>query len=321
MNAVTHTRGPMTLHPQLKDFLAKLDAMGAPPLHTVPVAAARKMYDKGAELTRGSPPEPAAVEMLSFPGPDGPLDGRLYRPSADEGLPILVFFHGGGFTVGSLDSHDAVCRGLCVEAQCLVLSVDYRLAPEHKFPAAVEDAWAATCWVVNNARALGGDPDRVAVGGDSAGGNLAAVVCLLAQEAGDPQLSYQLLIYPGIDMSCSLPSHTTFADGYRLTRDLITWFYQAYFAPEDDVTHWQASPINARSLAGLPPAYILSAGFDPLQDENKSYAYKLEGAGVPVTYRHHADMIHGFYTMPGPLDSAREAISDSARALRAAFGD
>ncbi|CAN0257390.1 MAG: alpha/beta hydrolase [Pseudohongiellaceae bacterium] len=311
----------MALHPQLKAFLDSLEALGAPPLHTVPVSVARTMYDKGAELTRGTPPEPVAVEAVTFPGPGGTLDARLYRPAEEPGLPILVFFHGGGFTIGSLDSHDSVCRALSVEAHCLVLSVDYRLAPEHKFPAAVEDAWAATCWAVNNAHTLGGDPDRVAVGGDSAGGNLAAVVCLMAQEAGDPQLSYQLLIYPGIDMTCSLPSHTAFADGYRLTRELITWFYQAYFSTEDDVTHWQASPINAHSLAGLPPAYILSAGYDPLQDENKSYAYKLEGAGVPVTYRHYPDMIHGFYTMPGALDRAREAISDSARALRTAFGD
>lgn len=311
----------MALNPQLKAYLDSLEALGAPPLHTVPIAAARKMYDKGAELTRGTPPEPAAIEAISLPGPEGMLDARVYRPSEKSGLPILVFFHGGGFTVGSLDSHDSVCRALCVEAHCLVLSVDYRLAPEHKYPAAVEDAWAATCWAVNNARTLGGDPDRVAVGGDSAGGNLAAVVCLMAREANDPQLSYQLLIYPGIDMTCSLPSHTAFADGYRLTRELITWFYQAYFSTDDDVTHWQASPINAHSLAGLPPAYILSAGYDPLQDENKSYAYKLEGAGVPVTYRHYDDMIHGFYTMPGALDRAREAISDSARALRAAFGD
>lgn len=309
----------MSLDPQLKAYLDALEELGAPPLHLVPVDAARKMYEKAAEQTRGTPPELFAVEELVIPGPESELKAWLYRPSEQDKLPMLVYFHGGGFTIGSLHSHDAVCRYLSKEANCLVLSVDYRLAPEHKYPAAVEDAWAATCWAVNNAKSLGGDPDRVAVGGDSAGGNLAAVVCLMAREAGDPQLAYQLLIYPGIDMTCSLPSHDTFADGYRLTRDLITWFYQAYFTKDDDVTEWQASPINAHSLAGLPPAFILSAGFDPLQDENKSYAYKLEAAGVEVQYSHYPDMIHGFVTMPGILSRAREALSESAAALRKAF--
>ena len=309
----------MSLDPQLKAYLDALEAIGAPPLNSVPVDAARKMYEKAAEQTRGEPPELLAVEELHIPGPESELKAWLYRPSAQDQLPILVYFHGGGFTIGSLQSHDAVCRYLSKEAECLVLSVDYRLAPEHKYPAAVEDAWAATCWAVNNAKKLGGDPDRVAVGGDSAGGNLAAVVCLMAREAGDPQLAYQLLIYPGIDMSCSLPSHDTFADGYRLTRDLITWFYQAYFTKDDDVTEWQASPINAHSLAGLPPAFILSAGFDPLQDENKSYAYKLETAGVEVIHSHYPDMIHGFVTMPGILTRAREALRECAAALRKGF--
>lgn len=309
----------MSLDPQLKAYLDALEELGAPPLNSVPVDVARKMYEKGAEQTRGTPPEPMAIDELLIPGPESELKAWLYRPNAEKNLPVLVFFHGGGFTIGSLQSHDAVCRHLCMEAECLVLSVDYRLAPEHKFPAAVEDAWAATCWAVNNAEQLGGDADRVAVCGDSAGGNLAAIVCLKAREAGDPQLAFQLLIYPGIDMSCSLPSHDAFATGYRLTRDLITWFYQAYFTTDDDVTHWQASPINAHSLAGLPPAFILSAGYDPLQDENKSYAYKLEAAGVKVVHSHYPDMIHGFFTMPGVLDRACDALSESAAALRKAF--
>ena len=309
----------MSLDPQLKAYLDALEALGAPPLNSVPVDVARKMYEKAAEQTRGEPPELLAVEELVIPGPESELKAWLYRPSEQQDLPLLVYFHGGGFTIGSLQSHDAVCRYLSKETECLVLSVDYRLAPEHKYPAAVEDAWAATCWAVNNAKKLGGDPDRVAVGGDSAGGNLAAIVCLMAREAGDPQLACQLLIYPGIDMSCSLPSHDTFADGYRLTRDLITWFYQAYFTKDDDVTDWRASPINAHSLAGLPPAFILSAGFDPLQDENKSYAYKLEAAGVAVVHSHYPDMIHGFVTMPGILSQAREALRECAAELRKAF--
>ena len=309
----------MPLHPQLKAYLQAMEEMDIPPLETVDVATARAMYEKGAAQTAGETITLHKVEDISIPGPAGELRARLYRPGPEKQLPVLVYFHGGGFTIGSIESHDCVCRALSKEAHCLVVSVDYRLAPEHKYPAAVEDAWAACCWVVNEAEKLGADPDRVAVGGDSAGGNLAAVVCLMARDAGDLNLACQLLIYPGTDRSCSLPSHETFAEGYRLTRNLIIWFYEAYFQRDDDVTEWQASPLNARSFADLPPAFILSAGYDPLQDENKSYAYKLEGAGVAVKYSHYPDMIHGFYTMPGILDRAREALSESAAALREAF--
>jgi acetyl esterase len=309
----------MSLDPQLKSYLDALDELRAPAINTVPVEIARAMYEKSAEYCRGNPPAPHAVDTLEIADSGVKLNAWLYRPSADKKLPMLVYFHGGGFTIGSLQSHDAVCRHLCMEAECLVLSVDYRLAPEHKYPAAIEDAWAATCWAVNNAKRLGGDPDRIAVGGDSAGGNLAAIVALMAREAGDPQLAFQLLIYPLLDMTCSMPSHDTYANGYRLTRELITWFYESYVNKDDDITQWRASPINAHSLAGLPPAYILSAGFDPLQDENKSYAYQLEAAGVPVVHSHYPDMIHGFYTMPGVLDTARAALAESAAALRKAF--
>jgi len=309
----------MTLDPQLKSYMDALEELGVAPLETVPVDVARKMYEKGAEQTRGDRPELFAVEDFTIPGPESDLACRLYRPCEKNKLPILVYFHGGGFTIGSIESHDVVCRHLSQQAECLVVSVDYRLAPEHKYPAAVEDAWAATCWIVNNAKQLGGDPDQVAVGGDSAGGNLATVICLMAREAGDPQLKYQLLIYPFLDMSCDMPSHDAFIEGYRLTRDLIAWFCQAYFNTDDDVTDWRASPIDAHSLADLPPAFILSAGFDPLQDENKSYAYQLEAAGVEVTHSHYPDMIHGFYTMPGILDRARDALRESAEALHKAF--
>lgn len=309
----------MSLHKQVQALLAEAAASSAPLLHTVPVDVARKLYDKGTELTRGQPPEPLSVDSLSLPGPASDLTAWLYRPSSQSDLPLLVFFHGGGFTIGSLQSHDVVCRTLCVEANCLVLSVDYRMGPEHRYPAAVEDAWAATRWAAANAARLGADPRRIAVGGDSAGGNLAAVVCLLARDANAPPLVQQLLIYPCTDMSCEFPSHTRFADGYRLTRDLIEWFYQHYFAPDEDILHWRASPLRANDFRGLPPALVMSAGFDPLQDENRAYASKLEAAGVPVHYSHYGDMIHGFITMPGPLDRAREALSECAAVLRVAF--
>ncbi|MEX2469046.1 MAG: alpha/beta hydrolase [Pseudohongiellaceae bacterium] len=309
----------MSLHPQARAFLQQMEAIDAPELHTVAVDVARTMYDKGAEQVRGEPPTPFAIDTLQIPGPAGALESWLYRPEDTPDLPLLVFFHGGGFTIGSLQSHDAVCRHLCVEAGCLVLSVDYRLGPEHRYPAAVDDAWAATRWALANAAAIGADPQRIGVGGDSAGGNLAAVVCLQAREAGLDDLVLQLLIYPATDMSREHPSHSKFASGYRLTRELIDWFYDNYVAPGADIHEWRASPINAASHRGLPPAFVLSAGFDPLQDENKAYALKLEADGVPVTYRHYGDMFHGFITMPGVLDRAREALAESAEALRGAF--
>jgi len=237
----------MPLHPQARTFLQQMATIGAPELHPVAVEVARVMYDKGAEQLRGDPPVPQAVETLALPGPGGELEAWLYRPSDAPSLPLLVFFHGGGFTIGSLRSHDAVCRYLCMEAGCLVLSVDYRLGPEHRFPAAVEDAWTATRWALENAAALGADPRRVAVGGDSAGGNLAAVASLQAREAGLKHLVFQLLIYPATDMSRNHPSHTTFGSGYRLTRELIDWFYDNYALPGTDIHDWRASPINADS--------------------------------------------------------------------------
>jgi acetyl esterase len=243
----------------------------------------------------------------------------LYRPGAENNLPLLVYFHGGGYTIGSLQSHDGVCRALCVEAGCIVVSVDYRLAPEHKYPAAVDDAWAATEWLTANAASLGGDANRVAVGGDSAGGNLAAVVCHMAQQADGPAIVFQLLIYPGTEMSCGFPSHETFGKDYRLTRELIAWFYGHYFSSGDDTAHWRASPLNADNFSGLPAAFVVSAGYDPLQDEGEAYAKKLEQAGVPVTHSHYPGMMHGFITMPGAIDQAQAALSECAAQLRAAF--
>lgn len=309
----------MPLDPQAKALLDSIDASGVPPFNAFPPDKARAMYDKASELVRGTPAEPAAIDTIAIPGPAGELRAWVYRPNREQNLPLLVFFHGGGFTIGSLESHDVVCRGLCMEAACLVVSVDYRLAPEHKYPAAVEDCWAATRWVADNAASLGGDPSRLAVGGDSAGGNLAAVVCQEARAAGGPEILFQLLIYPGTEMRCSFPSHEKFGEGYRLTRDLIAWFYQHYFSAGDDIDHWRASPLNAEDCSGLPPALVLSAGYDPLQDEDRAYADKLAGAGVAVQYSHYPGMMHGFITMPGAIDKAKEAISECAAALRQAF--
>lgn len=310
----------MTLDPQAKALLDKIKQSGAPAYNTLPVQEARILYDKASELAQGEPPTPQSVSTLKIPGPASELDALLYRPDGGDKLPVLIYFHGGGYTIGSLKSHDCVCRTLCVEAHCIVIAVDYRLAPEHKYPSAVDDCFTATQWIANNVDSLGGDAERIAIGGDSAGGNLAAVVCIKAREAGAPKLIHQLLIYPGTDMSCSFPSHKTFGQGYRLTNELIDWFYQHYFEPDSDIDNWLASPLNAEDLSELPAAFVLSAGFDPLQDENKAYADKLVQAGVPVKYSHYEGMLHGFIAMPGLFDKAREALSECAAELRKAFG-
>ena len=309
----------MPLDPQAKALLDAIEKSGTPPIDAHSPAQARILYDQASELVKGELTEVHAINKILIQGHESEIPALLYRPSAESGLPLLVYFHGGGYVIGSLASHDCVCRTICEDAQCLVISVDYRLAPEHKYPAAINDAWAATQWVAANAKFVGGDENRIAIGGDSAGGNLAAVVCLRAKAANAPRLLFQLLIYPGTEMNCTFPSHKEFGKGYRLTNDLIDWFYTHYFSPQDDLSHWKASPLNANDLSDLPPALVLSAGFDPLQDENTAYVEKLTKAGVVVKHSHYETMMHGFITMPGALDKAKIAISECARELVQAF--
>ena len=309
----------MPLDPQAKALLKSMEESDAPPFNACTPEEARIMYDQGSELVRGEPPEPHSIETLEIPGKGGLIKSWVYKPDEGKDLPVLVFFHGGGFVIGSLKSHDTVCRSLCVEANCIVVAVDYRLAPENKYPAALEDAWAATQWIASHANSLGGDPYRLAVGGDSAGGCLAAAVTLLAKESGAPKICRQLLIYPCTDMTRKFESHKTFAEGYRLTSDLIEWFYGHYFLKQDDIEHWKASPLYSTEFADLPAAFIISAGFDPLQDEAKAYAKKLAEAGVQTKHSHYAGMLHGFITMPGIMDKAKEALSECASELRRSF--
>ena len=309
----------MTLDPQAQALLDKVEESGIPPYERLAPKLARGFYDKACEIARGEPPELFAVEDLSLPGPAGELSARCYRPSEQSGLPILVFFHGGGYTIGSLDSHDAVCRHLCAGADCLVVSIDYRLAPEHRFPAATEDAYAATCWVAEHARELDGDASRIAVAGDSAGGNLSAVTCLNARESGFPAICYQLLIYPGTDMTESFPSHNEFGEGYLLTSSLIGWFHTNYLPDDFDPKDWRCSPLHAADHSALPPAHVLTAGYDPLQDEGRAYAEKLQAAKVPVSYTHYEGMLHGFITQPGFIDNAVNAVQECAEKLHTAF--
>ncbi|HEY5899097.1 MAG TPA: alpha/beta hydrolase [Burkholderiales bacterium] len=242
---------------------------------------------------------------------------RVYRPLAGETLPALLYFHGGGWTIGDVDTHDVLCRQLALGARCAVFSVDYRLAPEHPFPAAVDDCWAATRYVAENADKL--KISRIAVGGDSAGGNLAASIALLARDAGGPRLAFQLLVYPATDQRCASASHQRNAQGYLLTRDAIEYFRRAYLPNPSDWLDWRASPLLAKSHANLPPALVVTAGYDPLLDEGRAYAERLKSAGVEVTYREFADMVHGFALFGGVVDTANSAVAEFCAALRRAF--
>jgi acetyl esterase len=233
---------------------------------------------------------------------------------------VLVYFHGGGWVVGTLDTHDTCCRALAVGAGCAVVSVDYRLAPEHKFPAAAEDAYAATCWVAEKGESLGVDPARIAVGGDSAGGNLATVVCLMARDRRGPELCHQLLVYPVTNYSFDTPSYRENADGYYLTHEKMVYFWNQYLPDEASGRNPYASPLQAPDLGDLPPALIITAGYDPLRDEGEAYANRLRSAGVTVRLSCYESMIHGFLIMGARIDQTRAVREEAARALRVAFG-
>lgn len=309
------------LEPQAAKLLELAAAGGRPELYDLsPADARRQMLEAGKPLA-GEPRPVGRVIDRSIPGPAGDIPARLYRPTAGpaELLPVLVYFHGGGFVIGDLESHDGVCRWLCEKAGCLVVSVGYRLAPEHRFPAAVDDAYAATAWVAAEAEALGGDRSRIAVGGDSAGGSLATVVCHLARDNGGPAIGFQMLFYPVTDWTCSQPSHAVLAEGYRLTRRLIDWFAALYLPNPADRSDPRASPLFAADFAGLPAALITTAGFDPLCDEGVAYGQKLSAAGVAVEHVRYDGMLHGFMGYPGFFDTARVALDHAAGALRRAL--
>jgi len=306
------------LDPQARALIDLMVAKGVPPTHTLSPADARRFYRDRRAFTQPAPPPVSQVQELRA----GTVPLRACRPpgvSESEVLPVLVYFHGGGWTIGDLDTHDVVCRQLAVESGCAVVSVDYRLGPEHRFPAAVDDCVAAVRWVREQAAALKVDPAKVAVGGDSAGGNLAAVVALALRDAGDPPLAFQLLIYPATDMRAGAPSHTTNGQGYMLTRDSIAYYRGHYIADPAQWTDWRASPLLAASHAGLPPALVLTAGFDPLRDEGLQYADALSTAGVPTQYVCFERQIHGFITMGRVLDEANTALALCGSALRRAL--
>jgi acetyl esterase len=306
----------MALDDQARRILDMIAAAGRPPLHQCTPEEARQSFDFGP--LAGQPDPVARVEDTTIPGPAGSIPVRIYTPHGDGPFPALVYCHGGGWVLGNIDTVDVPCRRLASQAQCVVVSVDYRLAPEHRFPAAAEDAYAAFRWLVANAAGHHVDPDRIAVGGDSAGGNLAAVVSLMARDHGGPMPAFQLLLYPVTDGTLDTASYRENADGYLLTRESMAWFWNHYIG-EADRTHPYASPLHADDHAGLPAAFVVTAEFDPLRDEGEAYARRLAAAGTPAQCKRYDGTIHGFCWMPGVLDKGREALDDSAAALRAAF--
>jgi acetyl esterase len=306
-----------TLDPQARALLERVAQAKYPAVRTVSPEEARRMYREMCRALQPPAPEVAEVSGLSCPGPGGPLALRLYRPrgAQDGRLPVIVFFHGGGFTIGDLDTHDVPCRTLANFSRCAVLSVDYRLGPEYRFPAAFEDSIAAVRWAAAHAAELGLDAERIVVAGDSAGGTLAAGAAL-ALRGETVRIALQVLIYPGLDMRGMQPSRAEFAHGYLLDREDMLWFMGNYLESEADALDWRASPLLAADHSGLPPAYIVTAGFDPLRDEGAAYAERLAAGGVHVTYECFEGMIHGFVTMGAVLAAANHALYRVGQVLR-----
>lgn len=302
------------LDPQARALLDLMIERQVPPTHTLTPADARRVYLERRSFTQPEPPSIGEVRNLETAAG---VPVRLYRPPQPGVHPVLVYFHGGGWTIGDLDTHDVLCRQLCAAAGTAVLAVDYSLGPETRFPAAVDDCVEAVRWVRSQAKELELDTTRIAVGGDSAGGNLAAVVCLVLRDAGDPAPVFQLLIYPATDMRAVAPSHTSNGQGYFLTSDTIAYF-RSHYVDEPAWPDWRASPLLAPDLRGLPPALVLTAGFDPLRDEGRQYADALSAAGNRVQYVCFERQIHGFITMSKLLDEARTAVALCGAVLKEA---
>ena len=306
----------MPLDPQAQAVMDAVAALGFPANHTVSPEEARA---NGRARPRATGPDVAKVEDRAIPGPDTALPIRIYTPEGAGPFPVLVWFHGGGWVVGDLDSADATSRNLTVGGQCVVISVDYRLAPDTKFPGPAEDCYSATQWAAGNAAALNADASRLAVGGDSAGSNLAAAVCLMARDRGGPSVGFQLLVYPVTDRNYNTGSYVDNADGYQLSRDGMIWYWDHYLASDADASNPYAAPLQADDLSGLPPALVITAEYDPLRDEGEAFARALESAGVPTTCTRYDGMIHGFFGMAAAVDKGRQAVDQASEMLRATF--
>jgi acetyl esterase len=311
---------PVVLDPDAAAVYQAFLESGRPPYDTVSPTEARELYLQGRIYTNPEPPQLKSAAPLTIPAPHGAIAARSYTPLTLRNnalAPCLVFFHGGGWVIGDLDSHDVVCRKLADEGELIVIAIDYRRAPEHRFPAAFDDAFATTKWIAAHARDLGIDASRLVVGGDSAGGNLAAAVAIAARDSSGPAITAQMLVYPVTDLSMTHPSHREPETSLLLSHSLIRWFRDQYLASAADIDDWRASPLRARTLAGLPPAYVLTAGADPLRDEGDEYAARLEQAGVIVTHRTFPGQFHGFFTMGKLLDQANVAAREIGAWLKA----
>jgi acetyl esterase len=309
----------MALDPQIKAIIDQAASAGAPPLSSLSPKQARQAF-RAMFQAFGAAPEPVAKsEDRAIPGPARDIGVRIYTPEGKAPFPVLLFFHGGGWVLGDLDTHDPLCRALTKGARCVTVAVDYRLAPEHKFPAALDDCYAASKWVAQHGSEIGVNPAHLAVGGDSAGGNLAAAVSLMARDRKDLGVGYQLLMYPALDASLQTKSMNEFAEGYLLTRSDMAWFWGHYLRGDTDRSDLYACPVAAKDLTGLPPAMVITAEFDPLRDEGEAYARRLQEAYVHVTLKRCEGVTHGFMSMATIVDQGRKAIDDAASHLRAAF--
>lgn len=306
----------MPLDPQAQKLLEMARASGLPPLNQVSVDDARGRMAKALTYT-GEPEVRASVEDISMPGSEGNITLRHYRPLKNKTLPAVVFFHGGGWVLNSLNTHDHLCRALANQSGCAVLSVDYRLAPEHPYPAAIDDAWTATCWVCKHADELGIDKNRIGVAGDSSGGTQAAVVALLARDNNGPSIACQALIYPVVDhWSAGTPSYNEAGSGYSLSKDLMIWFWNHYAPRGVEINDFRVCPLRASDFSALPPTLIVTAEFDPLRDEAEQYAQRLKAAGVSVQATRYEGMMHGFVIQFRLLDKGRRGLEEIAMFLR-----
>lgn len=310
----------------LLDLMEEATKAGRPKLESLPYAVGRQAVDKMSEDSEADPPQVGDTVDGVFAGPGGPIKYRRYLPlgvtlALSEGnLPTLIYYHGGGFVIGTIETHDSTCRRLANKSRCQVISIDYRLSPEHPFPAPIDDGIAAFRHIRDNAAALGADPARLAVGGDSAGGAVAAVVCQAMRDAKEQGPAFQMLIYPATDSSRESGSRQEFAEGYFLSKGLMDWFWKAYVPAGTDLADLRLSPLLAKDFTGLPPAFVLTAGYDPLRDEGRAYADRLIDAGVKTTYVNYPGTIHGFFSLTRFLKQGLKANDEAAAVMGAFFG-
>ncbi len=306
----------------LLDLMEKAAQDGRPKLSTLPYAVGRQAVDKMSEDSEADPPQVGEAIDGDFAGPGGKIRFRRYRPqgAAAGPLPTLIYYHGGGFVIGNIETHDSTCRRLANKSRCQVISIDYRLSPEHPFPAPTDDGVAAFRHIRDNAASFGADAKRLAVGGDSAGGAIAAVVCQVLRDSGEQGPAFQMLIYPATDSSKQSASRVAFAEGYFLTKDLMDWFWKAYVPAGTDLADLRLSPLLAKDFKGLPPAFVLTAGYDPLRDEGRAYADKLIEAGIKTTYVNYPGTIHGFFSLTRFLSQGLKANDEAAAVMAAHFG-